>query len=148
MRRPAAGPPRRALQPAPAAAPSQLGVWLAAEAATFLLAALLHLGVRLGPLAEPPSMPAASVESLAGLGLAIAVAALLMRLRSAWPWRTAVAAQAFALLGVLLGITASALGPGPHSGLNDVYHRVMLLALLASLAFTLRDRRRLEHAPV
>ena len=97
-----------------------------------------------------PILPAAIVESLAGLGLAVAVAALLMRVRGTWTWRTALAAQVFALLGVLLGIIVTSLGSGPRSDLNDVYHRVMLLALLASLALTLRDRRRrpLEHASV
>lgn len=49
----------------------------------------------------------------------------------------AVAAHAFALGGVLLGTVALAVGAGPSTELNTVYHRVMLVALVAVLALLL-----------
>jgi len=61
--------------------------------------------------------------------------AVLMRMR--WTWTAAFAAHAFALGGVLLGVTALALEAGPRTDLNTVYHRVMLVALVAVLALLL-----------
>jgi hypothetical protein len=101
------------------------------EAATFGLAALLHLGFRLG-IAEPIIVPAASVESLAATGLAVSAFGLLTRR----PWAQAVtlAAYAFAIGGVMLGMAALAAGRGPHTPLNDAYHRLILAALLGGVA--------------
>jgi hypothetical protein len=104
-------------------------------AVTFLLAALVHLGARIplgfAVISEPVIIPAAIVEGLAGLGLAVSAYALLT-LRS-WAWSAAIAANAFALGGVLLGMLALAAGRGPRTELNDVYHRVMVVVLLAGL---------------
>lgn len=108
-------------------------------AATFSLGALLHLGVRIplgfAVLAEPRIIPATIVEGLCGLGLAVGgYAALAGR---SWAWSAVTGAHAFALGGVLLGITALALGGGPSTELNTIYHRVMLVALLAGLVLLL-----------
>ena len=46
-------------------------------------------------------------------------------------WTAVFAAHAFALGGVLLGVTALALGAGPGTDLNTMYHRVMLVGLVA-----------------
>jgi hypothetical protein len=54
-----------------------------------------------------------------------------------WAWTAALAAHAFALGGVLLGVTALALGAGPSTELNSIYHRVMLVVLVAVLALLL-----------
>jgi hypothetical protein len=108
-------------------------------AVTFFCGALLHLGVRIplgaAVLAEPTILPAAIVESLCGLALSFGALALLVRWNRAW---TAVfAAHAFALGGVLLGVTALALGAGPSTDLNTMYHRVMLVGLVSVLALLL-----------
>ena len=110
--------------------------WLSAlYAATFFLGALLHTGIRLplgiAVLAEPRIAPATVVESLCGIALAIGAYALLARKR--WAWAAGIATHAFALAGVLLGTAAVAAGRGPHSVLNDSYHRVMIVVLLAGL---------------
>ncbi len=106
------------------------------EAVTFLLAASLHLGVRLPfGLAEPPILPAAIVEGLAGLfcaGSAVAIFA-----RKPWAWYAALAANVFALFGVLLGILALAGGYGPSTDLNGFYHRLMLVALVGCIVLLL-----------
>jgi lysylphosphatidylglycerol synthetase-like protein (DUF2156 family) len=108
-------------------------------AVTFFLGALLHLGLRIplgfAVLAEPRIIPATIVEGLCGLGLAIGAYAVLTG--RGWAWSAVTGAHAFALGGVLLGITALALGAGPSTELNTVYHRVMLVALVAGMVVLL-----------
>ena len=116
-----------------------VGILSAVYAVTFFCGALLHLGVQIplgvAVLAEPTILPAAIVESLCGLALSIGAWAVLARWNRAW---TAVfAAHAFALGGVLLGVSALALGAGPSTDLNTMYHRVMLVGLVAVLALLL-----------
>ena len=116
-----------------------VGILSAVYAVTFFCGALLHLGVQIplgaAVLAEPTILPAAIVESLCGLALSFGAFAVLARWNRAW---TAVfAAHAFALGGVLLGVTALALGAGPSTDLNTMYHRVMLVGLVAVLALLL-----------
>ncbi len=105
-------------------------VLMVAEAVTFLLAALLHLGIPLG-LSEPRIIPAAIVEGLCGLFLAVSAYAVVAR--TTWAWGAALAANLFAVAGVLLGITALALGAGPSTEANTIYHRVILGVLVVVL---------------
>jgi hypothetical protein len=116
-----------------------VGMLAALYALTFFLGALLHLGVRIPlgftVLAEPRIIPATVVEGLCGLGLAVGAYAVLTR--KGWAWSVLTGAHGFALGGVLLGITALALGGGPSTELNTIYHRVMLVALVAGLALLL-----------
>src|SRR5215218_11255407 len=113
-----------------------VGVLSAVYAATFFFGALLHLGIKvpLGftVLEEPRIIPATIVEGLCGLALAVTAFAVLARRNRAWT--IALAAHAFALGGVLLGISALAVGAGPSTELNTIYHRVMVVALVAVLA--------------
>src|SRR5437868_5718538 len=81
---------------------------LVAAAVTFLLAAPLHLGVRLAGLAEPRIVPAAIVESLCGVCLA--VAAIGVFVRATWAWPAAITAHVVSIAGVVLGIIALAAG--------------------------------------
>ena len=108
-------------------------------AVTFFCGALLHLGGRI-PLGvavveEPRILPATIVEALCGLALGVAAFAVLTR--RGWAWTAATAAHTFALGGVLLGMAALAAGAGPSTELNTIYHRVMLVALVAVLALLL-----------
>lgn len=121
-----------------------IGVLAALYAVTFLLGALLHLGVHIplgaAVLAEPRIFPASIVEGLCGLFLAVgAYAALADR---TWAWPALTAAHAFALGGVLLGVAALAVGAGPTTELNEVYHRVMLVALASGLVLLSAPVRR------
>jgi hypothetical protein len=116
-----------------------LGVLIVLEALSFLCFALLHLGVRI-PMAfavmEEPRRPyAVIVEGLAALVLALAAFAVLMR--RTWAWEAATGAHAVALAGVLWGMVAIAAGRGPHTQLNDTYHRVMVVVLGAGLILLL-----------
>ena len=116
-----------------------VGVLSAIYAATFFCGAMLHTGVQIplgfAVLAEPTIIPATIVEGLCGLALAVAAFAVFTYWRAAWT--AAFAAHAFALGGVLLGITALAIGAGPSTELNTIYHRVMVVAIVAVLALLL-----------
>jgi hypothetical protein len=116
-----------------------IGILAVLYAVTFLVGALLHLGVRIpmgfAVLAEPRIVPATIVEGLCGLGLAVGAYATLSR--RSWAWAAVTGAHAFALGGVLLGMAALAVGAGPSTELNTVYHRVMLVALVAGLVLLL-----------
>jgi hypothetical protein len=107
-----------------------ISVLMGAEAVTFLLAALLHLGIPLG-LSEPRIIPAAIVEGLCGLLLAVSTYAVVARARLAWG--AALAAHLFAVAGVVLGIASLALGAGPSTVPNTIYHRVILGVLIVVL---------------
>jgi hypothetical protein len=109
-----------------------ISVLMVGEAMTFLLAALLHLRISL-PLgfSEPRILPAAIMEGLCGLLLAVSAYAVFARPRLAWG--AALAAHLVAVAGVLLGITALALGLGPSTEADTIYHRVILGALVVVL---------------
>jgi hypothetical protein len=116
-----------------------VGILSALYAFTFFVGALLHLGWRIPlgftVLAEPRILPATVVEGLCGL--ALAVAAVTVFASMTWAWTAAFAAHSFSLGGVLLGVGALAVGAGPSTELNAIYHRVMLVALVAVLALLL-----------
>ncbi len=103
------------------------------EAITFLGGALLHLGVRIplgfAVLVEPRIPDAVIVEGLCGLFLSVGAYAMFTRKA----WAALVAAHVFAVAGVLLGIGALAVGLGPTTELNYVYHRTILVVLVAGL---------------
>jgi hypothetical protein len=105
-------------------------VLMVAEAVTFLFAALLHLGIPLG-FSEPRIIPAAIVEGLCGLLLAVSTYAVLAR--TTWAWGAALAVHLVAVAGVLLGIISLALGAGPSTVANTIYHRVILGVLVVVL---------------
>ena len=109
-----------------------ISVLMVGETITFLLAALSHMGVQLPPgFSEPRIIPAAIVEGLCGVFLAVATYGVFVR--KTWAWGVALAAHIFAVAGVLLGITALALGLGPSTETNTIYHRVILAVLLIVL---------------
>ena len=112
-----------------------------AEALVFLLWASLHLGVEvpLGftRLAEPRIIPAFIVETLCGLALIAAAWGLITR--QSWAERGAFYAYLFAFAGVILGMTALAVGAGPRTLANDLYHIAMTVALIIGLLLLRRS---------
>ena len=115
------------------------GVLMVLEALSFLCFTLLHLGVRIPVgftvIQEPPRPFAVIVEGLAAVALAVGASAVLTR--RTWAWAAASGAHAVALAGVLWGMVAVAAGRGPHTLLNDTYHRVMVVVLGAGLILLL-----------
>jgi hypothetical protein len=116
-----------------------VGLLAAGYAATFLVAVMLHVGVEIplgfAVLKEPRRPVAVLVEGVAGLGLGLGALAVFTRRPRAWTAVTG--AHAVALAGVLWGMVAVAAGRGPHTQLNDTYHRVMAVLLAATLLLLL-----------
>jgi hypothetical protein len=114
-------------------------VLLVLETLAFLCFALLHLGVRIplgfAVLQEPQRPYAVIVEGVAAILLALAATAAFTR--RTWAWAAVTGAHAVALAGVLWGMIAIAAGRGPHTQLNDTFHRVMAVALAAGLILLL-----------
>jgi hypothetical protein len=116
-----------------------VGVLAVFEAVVFFLGALLHLGVQIpvgfGVVMEPRILPAAIVEGLIGLFCTVSAYAVLAH--RSWAWMAAIVAHAGAVAGILLGMIALAIGAGPRTELNDIYHRVMLLVAVTALILLL-----------
>jgi len=96
-----------------------------ANAALFLFGAVQHAGIRIGPFREPMIAPAAIVETLCALALIGGAVAALGRRRRAWA--AALAGNLVAIAGVAVGMVALAMGAGPRTASNDLYHRLMLV---------------------
>ena len=101
------------------------------NAALFLLGALQHAGVAIGPLREPLIIPASIVEVLCALALIWGAAAVLIRSHKAW--RAVLIGNLVAIAGVTIGMVALAAGAGPRTASNDLYHRIMLALAASSL---------------
>lgn len=116
-----------------------LGLVMIANAALFLFGALQHAGVAIGSFHEPPILPAAIVESICALSLLLGAAAAVLD-QSMHLWRVALITNLVALGGVLLGIAALTAGAGPRTASNDLYHRIMLALIGASMVILLYAR--------
>ncbi|MGB8769453.1 MAG: hypothetical protein WCC92_07560 [Candidatus Korobacteraceae bacterium] len=108
------------------------------NAALFLFGAVQHVGLTVGPFHEPRIIPAAIVETICCLSL-LGGAAFLFG-HSVLGWRIAVIGNFIALAGVLLGIVALAVGAGPRTASNDLYHRIMLVLIGVSLVILFSAR--------
>src|SRR5215211_4821177 len=87
-----------------------VGILSAVYAVTFFCGALLHLGVRIP------------------LGAAVLAESTIL---------PAAIVESLCGLALLLGVSALALGAGPSTDLNTMYHRVMLVGLVAVLILLL-----------
>jgi len=112
-----------------------------ANTCVFFFGAVQHAGVTVGPFHEPVIIPATIVEGVCGIALLGGVVALSRN--SAARWRMAVIANFVALGGVVLGMVALALGAGPRTTTNDLYHRIMLVLIAASLLVLLAGTSRM-----
>ncbi len=105
------------------------------NAALFVFGALQHAGVAIGSLHEPVIVPASVVEVLCALALSWGAGAVLKQSLKAW--RAAFIGNLVAIIGVVIGMVALALGAGPRTASNDLYHRIMLALATASLVILL-----------
>jgi hypothetical protein len=102
------------------------------EAATFVVAAVIHFG---GLLDGYEHYKAGTAESVLAVVL---LAGLALTSRSAWARQAVVGAQAFAILGVFVGLFTIAVGVGPRTALDIGYHVGILIVLLVGVAIALR----------
>ena len=111
----------------------QIRVLLLIEAAAFAAAALVHFGVLIDGYEHDEARIAESVIALVLLaGFALSL------LRPAQTREAAIAAQGFALLGTFVGLFTIAIGVGPRTALDVVYHVVIVLVLIWGLRLALR----------
>lgn len=114
---------------------TKLRIILAAEAAVFILAALIHGGILLDGYEHRE----------ASIAEAMIAAVLLTGIEASWVWpaqttRAAVVAQGLALLGTLVGIFTMIIGLGPRTGPDVVYHVLIASILAWGLATAMRTR--------
>lgn len=121
-----------------------VAAWLMlANVALFFFGSVQHAGIALGRFHEPFIIPAAIVEAVCGLCLLSGAVALFRSWRTRW--RVALIANMVALGGVLLGIAALAVGAGPRTASNDLYHRMMLILIAAVILILFLGRSRLKQ---
>ena len=76
-------------------------------------------------------VPASIVEIICALALVWGAVAVLRQSPKAW--RAALLGNLVAILGVAIGMVSLAVGAGPRTASNDLYHRIMLALAAASL---------------
>ena len=101
------------------------------EAALFAAAAMVHSGLLLRGYEHPRAATAESV-----IGLVLVAALVLCRVRPEATRRIGRVAQGFALFGTVIGAFTIAVGIGPQSTADIIYHAVLLVVLAAGLALT------------
>lgn len=105
---------------------------LVAEAVAFWVAAAIHGGVLVPGLEDPA---AALAEAI--IGAVLLAAAVVSRWRSATTWAMAIAGQAFALLGSLVGLWLL-VTVGPARPPDLALHVGIIVVLVAGLGFATR----------
>jgi hypothetical protein len=96
-----------------------------------VLGGLQHVGVAIGPLQEPIIIPATVVELLCAVALIWGVFKIWKGSPAAW--RAALIGNLVVIAGVAIGMVALAVGAGPRTASNDLYHKIMLALAAASL---------------
>ncbi len=109
-------------------------LFLLCEAAAFLVAALVHFGVLVHGYDHQKAGTAESV-----IGVALLAGLALTWVRPASARHAALTAQGFALLGTLVGIFTIAIGVGPRTAPDIVFHIAVVLALLSGLIVAARS---------
>jgi hypothetical protein len=119
------------------------GLLMIANAAIFFFGGVQHAGITVGRFHEPLIIPAAIVEAVCGLCLLWGAIALFRSSRT--HWRLALMTNLIALGSVLLGIAALAVGAGPRTASNDLYHRMMLILIGAVILILCFGRSRIKQ---
>lgn len=104
------------------------------EAGTFVVAATIHFGALVDGYGHRKAAIAETVIAVALLG------GLAVSMRSAWALEAALAAQAFALFGVLVGLFTIAVGVGPQTAADVAYHIGVAAVLAAGIAIAAKGR--------
>ncbi len=119
------------------------GLLMIANAVLFFWERSTHAGVAVGQFHEPLIIPAAIVEGLCGLCILWGAVALFRGWRTRW--RLELITNLVALGGVSLGIVALAIGAGPRTASNDLYHRVMLILIVTVILLLFFGRSQLKQ---
>lgn len=132
------------MQNSPIANTGRIRGFMAFEALTFVIAALIHLAV----------IPVSGyAHSAAGTAESVIAAVLIIGLIVSFtmPAQTRIVglvAQGFALLGTLAGLTFIAVGIGPQTTPDVVYHIGIVLVLILGLIVAWQSRTRFRETSV
>ena len=108
-------------------------------AIAFIFAAMAHLQLTHSfGITEPKILPAAIVEGLCGLFFIISAFSIFSN--SSKAWRRIFFAHAFAIAGIILGLISLAVGAGPRTETNDLYHSIMLLLIVADSFYLMTEK--------
>jgi hypothetical protein len=105
------------------------------ESVAFLTAAAIHAGLLVGGYEHHEARIAETVIAVVLLGGAIAAS-----LGPAWARRAGLAAQGFALAGTIVGIFTIAIGVGPRTFADVLYHVIIVCVLIYGLLLAARAR--------
>src|ERR687895_2270600 len=100
------------------------------EAASFIVAALIHSGMLIQGYQHSE---ASAAEGIIAVVLLVGVA--LTWVRPAWTRQIGLVAQSLALLGTLVGVFVIAIGVGPRTVPDVVYHIGIVVVLVWGLVF-------------
>lgn len=103
-------------------------LFLLFEAATFVAAALVHFGVFINGYEHQKAGVAESV-----IAAVLLIGLILTWIGPGWTRGIGLAAQAFALLGTLVGLFTIAVGVGPRTVPDIVYHIAIIAVLVWGL---------------
>jgi hypothetical protein len=115
-------------------------LFLLVEAASFIIASLVHSGRLIPGYAHPQARIAEGV-----IAAALLAALVGSWIRPASLRRAALAGQGFAFLGTLVGAFTIIVGVGPRTAPDVAYHIGILLVLLGGLIVAARARGSLSR---
>ncbi|WP_374073946.1 hypothetical protein [Bdellovibrio bacteriovorus] len=111
--------------------------FLTLETFIFYLAALFHFGILTSGYEHQKAGTAETV-----IGSVLLLGLILSFVKREWIYKTAMATQGFALLGVFVGIVMITIGIGPRTMPDVLIHMMMVIVLLLGLVTTHRSGRK------
>ena len=121
--------------------PNTIRAFMLFEAATFIIAALIHSGVFISGYEHSAARIAESV-----IAIVLVAGILATWIRPDGSRLAGLVAQGFALLGTLVGIFTIIVGVGPRTVPDVVYHVCIAIVLVCGLVVSARAPR--SSAPV
>jgi hypothetical protein len=109
--------------------------WMLAEAAAFVVASVVHTGVLVTGYEHRQARIAEAVIAVVLLG-----GAVVGWLNVSWTRRAALIAQGFALIGAMVGVFTIAVGVGPRTAPDVIYHVAIIVALVWGIVLARRLR--------
>ena len=105
------------------------------EAVTFLAAAAIPAGLLVGGYQHREARIAETV-----IAVVLLAGAIVASFGPVWARRAGLAAQGFALVGTIVGIVTIAIGIGPRSFADVIYHVIIVCVLIYGVVLTLHAR--------
>jgi hypothetical protein len=114
---------------------TRIRLFILGEAIWFATAALVHVGALVRGFEHGRAAVAESV-----IAAVLSTGLVLTSIRPAATRGIGIAVQAFALLGTMVGLFTIAIGVGPRTVPDVVYHAAVIIVLAAGLIAAARDR--------